>query len=168
MDYEVTGLPMHVLLVHATVVFVPLAALCVVLSIVWPAARRRLGIVTPLLALVALVLVPVTAAAGAWLLERVDSTPRIIAHMQLGGTLLPWVVGVFLVALAQWLWFRYGATQADGLRSRLGTAGSRVVGAIAVVLVLVLCGGTVFTVVQIGESGSRAVWEGSFRSSADD
>ena len=168
MDYEVTGLPMHVLLVHATVVLVPLAAFCVVLSMVWPAARRRLGIVTPLVALVALVLVPVTVAAGAWLLARVDSTPRITAHMQLGGTLLPLVVGVFIVALAQWLWFRYGATQADGLRSRLGTAGSRVVGAIAVVLVLGLCGGTVFTVVQIGESGSRAVWEGSFRSSAED
>jgi hypothetical protein len=168
MDYEVSGLPMHVLLVHATVVVVPLAALCVVLSIVWPVARRRLGIVTPLVALAALVLVPVTAAAGAWLLARVDSTPRINAHMQLGATLLPWVVGVFIAALVQWLWFRYGATQADGLRSRLGTAGSRVMGAIAVVLVLVLCGGAVFTVVQIGESGSRAVWEGSFRSNAED
>ena len=76
MDYVISGLPMHVLLVHGTVVFVPLAALCTVLSIVWPAARRRLGIVTPLIALVALVLVPITQQAGAWLMQRVDSRPR--------------------------------------------------------------------------------------------
>ncbi|MFE4833181.1 hypothetical protein ACFRAU_00720 [Arthrobacter sp. NPDC056691] len=168
MDYEISGLPMHVLLVHCTVVFVPLAAVCTLLSLLWPAARRRLGIVTPLVALLALVLVPVTMAAGAWLLDRVDTTPRILAHMQIAGTLLPWVVGVFLVALAQWLWFRYGGRQAAGMRRRMGTAGSRVVAIVAVVVALVLCGGAVATVALIGESGSRAVWEGLFRSGAED
>ena len=168
MDYEVSGLPMHVLLVHATVIFVPLAALCTLLSLLWPAARRRLGIVTPLIALLALVLVPITTAAGAWLLDRVDSTPLINAHMQLGGTLLPWVVGVFLVALAEWLWFRYGGTQGEGMRRRMGAVGSRIAGIAAVVVALVVCGGAVATVVLVGESGSRAVWEGSFRTGADD
>lgn len=168
MDYEISGLPMHVLLVHATVVFVPLAALCTLLSLLWPAARRRLGIVTPLVALLALVLVPVTAAAGAWLLDRVDTTPLINTHMQLAAALLPWVVGVFLVALAQWLWFRYGTTQAEGMRRRMGTAGSRIAGAVAVVLVVAICGGAVATLAQIGEAGSRAVWEGSFRTGAQD
>ena len=168
MDYEVSGLPMHVLLVHATVVFVPLAALCTLLSLLWPAARRRLGIVTPLIALLALVLVPITTAAGSWLLDRVDSTPQINAHMQIAGTLLPWVVGVFLVALAQWLWFRYGGTQGEGMRRRMGAVGSRIAGIAAVVVALVVCGGAVATVVLVGESGSRAVWEGSFRTGADD
>ncbi|MGN7250929.1 hypothetical protein [Arthrobacter sp. SAFR-014] len=168
MDYEISGLPMHVLLVHATVVFVPLAALCTLLSLLWPAARRRLGIVTPLVALLALVLVPLTAAAGAWLLDRVDSTPRISDHMQLAGMLLPWVVGVFLVALAQWLWFRYGATQAEGMSWRMGATGSRIAGIVAVVVAVVLCGGAVAAVAIIGESGSRAVWEGSFRTGAED
>ena len=42
MDYVISGLPLHVLVVHGTVVIVPLAAVCTVLSIVWPAARRRL------------------------------------------------------------------------------------------------------------------------------
>ncbi|MFE4541738.1 hypothetical protein [Arthrobacter sp. NPDC056727] len=168
MDYEINGLPMHVLLVHCTVVFVPLAALCTLLSLLWPAARRRLGIVTPLIALLALILVPVTAAAGQWLLDRVDTTPRILAHMQIAGTLLPWVVGVFLVALAQWLWFRYGAAQAGGTRRRMGIAGSRITAIVAVVVALVVCGGAVATVALIGESGSRAVWEGLFRSGAED
>lgn len=168
MDYVVSGLPLHVLLVHGTVVFVPLAAVCTVLSIVWPAARRRLGIVTPLLALAALVMVPITQQSGEWLMQRVDTTPAITTHSILGGTLLPWVIGVFIVAMAQWLWFRYGTTQADGIRRKLGTAGSRIAGAVAVVLVLVLCGGTVYKVVEIGEAGSRAVWEGSFSTEAQD
>ena len=51
MEYEVNGLPLHVLLVHFIVVGVPLAALLTVLSALWPAARRRLGIITPLVAL---------------------------------------------------------------------------------------------------------------------
>lgn len=168
MDYVVSGLPLHVLLVHGTVVFVPLAAVCTVLSIVWPAARRRLGIVTPLLALAALVMVPITQQSGEWLMQRVDTTPAITTHSILGGTLLPWVIGVFIVAMAQWLWFRYGTTQADGIRRKLGTAGSRIAGAVAVILVLVLCGGTIYKVVEIGEAGSRAVWEGSFSNAAQD
>ena len=168
MDYEISGLPMHVLLVHATVVFVPLAALCTLLSLLWPAARRRLGIVTPLVALLALILVPVTRrpARGSWTVLM--SHRGSIAHMQLAGMLLPWMVGVFLVALAQWLWFRYGTAQAEGMRRRMGTAGSRIAGIVAVVVALVLCGGAVAAVAIVGEAGSRAVWEGSFRTGAED
>jgi len=57
---EINGLPAHVLLVHAVVIVIPLAALLTVLSALWPAARRRLGIVTPIVALIALILVPVS------------------------------------------------------------------------------------------------------------
>ena len=52
---EFQGLPTHILLVHAVIVLVPIAALLTVLSAVWPAARRRLGIITPLVGLVALI-----------------------------------------------------------------------------------------------------------------
>ena len=48
MPDEFNGLPIHILLVHAVVVLVPLAALLTMLSAVWPAARRRIGIITPL------------------------------------------------------------------------------------------------------------------------
>src|SRR5690606_3120134 len=74
-DYVINGLPLHVLLVHLVVIVVPLAALCLLLSAFWPAARRRLGIVTPLVALVGLVAVPFTTAAGEWLQARVGATP---------------------------------------------------------------------------------------------
>ena len=51
MPGEFQGSALHVLLVHAVIVLIPLAALLTVLSAVWPAARRRLGIITPLAAL---------------------------------------------------------------------------------------------------------------------
>jgi hypothetical protein len=63
-DYEFNGLPVHILLVHLVVVLVPATALCLLLTAFWPAARRRLGFVTPLLALLALIAVPFTRAAG--------------------------------------------------------------------------------------------------------
>ena len=162
MDYEVSGLPMHILLVHGTVVFVPLAALCTALSILWPAARRRLGITTVVLALLALVMVPVTQAAGEWLMMRVDTTTRITEHVLLGKAVLPWVIALFLVALAQWLWYRYAGAASQNARERLGRTGVRAAGVVIALAVLVVCGGTVLAVLQAGETGSRAVWEGSF------
>ncbi|MFT4470739.1 hypothetical protein ACMX2H_12605 [Arthrobacter sulfonylureivorans] len=161
MDYEVNALPLHVLLVHATVVFIPLTALCIVLSLLWPAARRRLGIVTPLMALFALVLVPVSQQAGHWLFLRIDQTPLAMEHMRLGDMMLPWVIGLFITALGLWLWFRYGTTAAASWRRRLG-AGYRIIAAVLVVVVLAVCAGATVAVVLTGESGSRAVWEGRF------
>lgn len=161
-DYEFNGLPLHVLLVHATVVIVPLAALCTVLSLLWPAARRRLGIATPLAALAALALVPLTQQAGLWLLDRIDPTPEVQAHVGLGLNLLPWTAALFAVSLGQWLWFRYGTQASFRIRSAVGTGGMRALAAVAVVLVVGLAAGTTATIVQVGESGSRAVWEGRF------
>ena len=55
-------------------VVVPVAALCTVLTAAWPAARRRLGIVTPIIALGAFISVPITTEAGQWLQARVGHT----------------------------------------------------------------------------------------------
>ena len=43
MPYSIAGLPLHPLLVHATVVVVPAAALSVLLAAVWPRFRRWAG-----------------------------------------------------------------------------------------------------------------------------
>ncbi len=61
---EFNGLPVHILLIHLVVAGIPLAALLTVLSAVWPAARRRLGVITPIVALLALISIPITTAAG--------------------------------------------------------------------------------------------------------
>jgi hypothetical protein len=99
---KIAGLPAHVLLIHAVVVLLPLAAAMLVAGAVWPAARRKLGFLTPALALVVLALVPVTTHAGEWLKDRLPETKAIQKHAELGDTLLPWAVGIFVVAAAIW------------------------------------------------------------------
>lgn len=157
---EFNGLPLHILLVHFAVVLVPLSALCILASALWPAARRRLGIVTPILALVVMILIPIVTDAGQWLLARVTITPLIAAHTALGLLLYPWVVAGFVVALVQWLWHRFAVRAGHARITRRGVRA-----AVAVVLALasltVAVGSTVL-VVEIGEAGSRAIWQNSF------
>ncbi|TAL22991.1 MAG: hypothetical protein EPN99_05070 [Frankiales bacterium] len=143
---EIDGLPLHVLVVHVTVVLVPTAALAVLLVAAWPAARVRLGPLPLALALGALAVVPVTTSAGNWLRDRVGESAPVRRHAELGEGLLPWVVALAVVAAAVW-W----------LGSRLDTGLLRV---LAAVLALVVAAGTVVTVYRAGESGARSVWEG--------
>lgn len=105
MPTQTDGLPAHVLLVHAVVVLMPLAALMLMASAVWPAARRRLGVATPEFALVVLILCPITTHAGSWLRDRIDPQHRdaqITRHANLGNGLLIWAVGLFVLAAAVW------------------------------------------------------------------
>ncbi|HNP15844.1 MAG: hypothetical protein KF692_03390 [Cryobacterium sp.] len=153
-DYQFNGIPLHVLLVHLVVIVVPLAALCLLLSAFWPTARRRLGFVTPLVALVALVAVPFAVAAGEWLRARVAPTPLIESHTTMAPSLLGWVIAVFGVASAQWLWY----SLAPPVPPRLRLTAAIVIDSAALVTAV----GSVVTVVLVGESGSAAVWTGSF------
>ncbi|MES2092347.1 MAG: hypothetical protein V4531_00860 [Actinomycetota bacterium] len=163
MNYEFNGLPLHVLLVHFVVIIVPLAALLTLLAAAWPAARRRLGLVTPIVALAALIAVPITTQAGEWLLARVANTQLIAAHAALGRTLLPWVIATFVVAALQWFWFRFVNAPDARFGSHLPGKTARLVVTLALALaVAVSAVGSVVTVVRIGESGSRALWTGSF------
>jgi hypothetical protein len=153
-DYEFNGLPVHILLVHLVVVLVPATALCLLLTAFWPAARRRLGFVTPLLALLALIAVPFTTAAGEWLQARVAATPLVATHAALGPQLLPWVIAMFVVASALWLW--------HFLEPALPKPARIAAVVILDAAALVAAAGAVVLIVLIGESGSAAVWTGSF------
>lgn len=162
MAWVLGGLPVHSLLVHFTVVAIPAAALAVVLSQFWPAARHRLGFITPLLALLALIAVPFTVNAGEWLYDRVEHTAAAQAHEAIGRSILPWVIVLFVVSVLQWAWYRWGAQ----LRAGTGFASRRGVqlAVAAVLTVAVLAGavGSVVTVVIIGEAGTTAVWKDNF------
>jgi hypothetical protein len=158
---QVNGLPTHILLVHFVVAVVPFAAVLVVAAAWWPWARRRLGIATPLVALAALALMPVTMHAGDWLLPRVTFTPLVGSHVALGRTLWPWVTALFVVAVLGWVVSR--------LQGRLAKAPGaiRLTTSVALALVaLVVAVGTMVQVYRVGESGSRAVWTGRFSTQA--
>jgi hypothetical protein len=149
---KIQGLPAHILLVHLVLAAVPIAAIVLVVAALWPAAARRLGIITPIIALGALLTVPVTTHAGQWLEARVTITPLIRKHVALGKEVLPWMIGLFVIALLVWLWSR---TESVALH---GTLGRVVVGLLAVAISV----GAVQQVVRTGEAGSRAVWTGNF------
>ena len=161
MPETVFGLPTHAIVVHATVVLLPLAALAVLLHAFWPAARRRLGGVTPLLAGVALVLVPLATQSGESLERSVTESALVEQHAELADGMLPWAIGLFVVAVALWLLDRRraGAPADDVSRARWMPV---VVGVLTVVAVV----GTVQQIVRVGHAGAQATWDGVASSSS--
>lgn len=156
-SYTFLGLPLHILLVHIIVVLTPLTAIAVLLHALWPAAARRLGFVTPLSALIVLVLTPITVDAGTALETMVKVTPAVQQHADLGQTLIYWVVPLFVVALAIWLFTRWGESLLGTRLTSTAMLGVRLLIGLAAVIV---CVGTLIDVVLIGDAGARAVWGG--------
>jgi hypothetical protein len=159
MPQTVFGLPTHAIVVHATVVLLPLAALAVLLHAVWPAARRRLGIVTPLLAGVALVLVPMSTESGESLERAVGRTALVERLAELADGMLPWAIGLFAVAVGLWLLDRRRARPS-------GVAEPRWLPIVASVLAVVAVVGTVQQIVRVGHAGAEATWSGVVTSSS--
>jgi uncharacterized membrane protein len=144
---EINGLPLHPLVVHAAVVFTPLACLTALLYLL-PSLRDRLRWPLVVLALLSVVLIWVAYLAGEDLREdRFASATGAFAeqldkHEDLA-SVLRWVVSGFgLVAVvAAWLHSRQGAVR--------------------VVLMLLLAAGAIATLVYVfltGEAGSKAVY----------
>ncbi|WP_372460656.1 hypothetical protein [Actinomycetospora endophytica] len=168
----IDGLPAHVLLVHAVVVLVPLSALLLVLVALWPAARYRLVWPALVLTLLALVAVPLTTDAGEWLEHHVARSALVHTHTELGDTMLPWVIGLAVVAVV--LAARHVLDVRDRARregpgaalapetARATPPGGTVATIVIAVLTVVLALGSVVTVYRIGESGARAAWTGRF------
>ncbi|CAM01768.1 hypothetical protein A8924_2867 [Saccharopolyspora erythraea NRRL 2338] len=151
------GLPAHPLIVHVPVVLIPLASLALVLSAIWPAARRKLSWFTPALALVALATVPLSTESGEWLSGQVRFTPLIEEHEELAEGLLIWITG-----LAAWALLVFGLDTWERRKSReLRSMLRRGVAVVAVVGALALSAGSVTQIYLVGESGASAVWTGT-------
>ncbi|MFF2369535.1 hypothetical protein [Agromyces sp. NPDC058110] len=174
-EYVFQGLPLHVLLVHAVVIAVPVVALLLVVLGAWPAARRVLWIPALVAAALLLPLGLVTIEAGKWLEARVPEAPLIQAHTAQGEDIVPWLYAVLAVAVLVAAWQvvtlvagRRAApvtTEPGGdssAEARPSRAVRLIVGIVLTAIAIGVAAGSIWTVVQIGESGSRAVWEGSF------
>ncbi|GIH21516.1 DUF2231 domain-containing protein [Rugosimonospora africana] len=170
----VFGLPIHPLIVHATVVMVPVATLLVGLCAAVPATRRRLAWPTVLACLVATVTVAGAALSGGPLEARVGGGALIHHHADLAKLLVAWVLvmSAAAVALAYTDWYREGTPVAGWLpvrpqmiRALAPAAMGRLVGtrwllpALAV-LSLVTALGTLVQIVLVGHSGAQAAWSG--------
>jgi hypothetical protein len=159
MPNQINGLPAHVLLIHLVIVLVPVAALLLIAQAWSPVVRRWAGVLGPLLALGALILVPVTTHAGEWLKDRLPNTRAIERHADLGDQLLPWVVAMFVLSLAVWL---LGRRQSEAQKPLTlpPAAGSIRVQLLVAVLATAVAVGNLVMVFRIGDSGAKAVWTG--------
>lgn len=176
----INGLPAHILLVHVVVVLVPLGALFTVLSAVWPEARRKLGFISPLTCLIALVFVPITTHAGNYFRSRLDpghQNPLINRHADLAAWVLPFAAALFVLSAAVW-WLGRMADEAAATspavapsgggttvatrattRTALPTWVTVAVAAVAIAVSVV----NVVQIVRVGEAGSKSTYGSSLK-----
>jgi hypothetical protein len=143
------GLPMHPLIVHATVVIVPTATLLVALAAVYPRFRAWVGPVPALTALLSCVLVPLSTGSGEELQHRVGETSLVEKHQELADTLIWFVIPLAAVAVVGY-WLHRRATD--------GRQAGKAMLAIVAVAAVVLSGATIVDVALIGHSGAKASW----------
>lgn len=163
MSWTFNGLPLHPLFVHAVVMLVPIASIVAILGSVWPAARRKLGIVTPLLALAAAGSAAFTMQAGEWLEGHVDETKLLETHTDGADAVPPWIIFMVLAVGAQWVWFKLQDRRASAGQAPLLSAPlSLAVAWILATLVIVSAVGATTIIAIVGDAGAKAVWDGAF------
>ena len=149
MPVKVFGLPTHTLLLHAAVVGIPLACLVVIAVAVRPAWRRRYGIWAAALAVLVTGLTYLTQLAGERLFNGAPYLQKIAAqHKSIAETLVYFVGGMALLMVI--------LVVAD----RAGYAEHHVVMVTITALTIAASAVTLVRVVQVGDSGARAVWGG--------
>lgn len=136
----VAGLPVHVLVVHAVVVGVPVAALATIAVAARPGWRGRPGWAV---AVVNAGLLALTLAAreSGWALARRVGEVRVVEHSSLGER-MPWFVGGLLAVSVLVPVLRH--------RRPLATA--------VLILSVVAAALNLWWIVRVGDSGARATW----------
>lgn len=144
----VQGLPVHPLVVHAAVVFIPMAALGLLLMAVWPKFGARFGWFVWMLALVATGASFVAKESGE-ALEDIVGAPGF-DHAELGDKMPLFAGALFLVAIVLWLVQRSYVKRDGG-----GKAGIVIMGLIAAAVAVL----NLYWVYAVGDSGAKSVWK---------
>ena len=145
------GLPAHPLVVHAAVVLLPLAAIGTIVVAVVPRARRVFGPLVFGVALVATIAVGMAQQSGEALEDEVDRTELVRDHTRQGENVLPWAIGLTVVA---------GVVAAAPLAAKkLSPAANRYASIGLIVFALVGAVGATWTVIEVGHSGAKATWD---------
>ncbi len=143
--YDVFGLPLHPLVVHAVVVLLPLSALGLIACVLFGRLRRGYAGLS-LLGLVAGTGAAWVAALSGHALADQVGTPA--AHMA-WGEWLPRVATATLVVAAVWYFLQRGKAEPDSMTKGLG------------ILTALLSVASVALTVIVGHSGATAVWSGT-------
>lgn len=152
---QINGMPVHALVIHAAVVFVPLLALVAIAYALVPRWRTKVGWAAVLLALAAPVTTFVAKLSGEELRERLVanglSGPPLATvddHMGFGALTLYFTLGLSVVTLIMvFLTLRRSARPLPGAAG-LGLA----------VIVVALAAVSGYYVYKTGDTGAQAVW----------
>lgn len=156
--FEVAGLPLHPLIVHAVVVFAPLAGVGAVLYGLLPRWRWWLRLPTLVLSVVAFVSAYVAKLSGEQLRDdrQLGQLESVRDHGELGDILVIVALSMLVVfAVAAW---RLGGP--SGLKSDRGERPRHggIVDLVVVVLVVGTGIGLIAITILTGDSGAEAVW----------
>jgi hypothetical protein len=165
---EFTGIPMHPLLVHAAVVFVPLLALLAIVYAFVPFLRPHTRWVLAGLAVI--------APGAAWFaklsgqaffdrgIERGDITggfvPVIEEHQNFGNMTAYFTTALAVLTLVLVYMVAPRVSAVTGSGRSFGGGASPAVRWVLAVLVAVAGVVSIYYVVRTGDSGAHAVWEG--------
>jgi hypothetical protein len=159
---EINGVPLHPLVVHAVVVFVPLGALSAILFALVPRWRWLLRWPTLLLALGAVGFTRAAVITGTSLKNQKNFTgtlgDRIATHMAWGHR-LEWSVWVFAVVAVLAVWVLPHVVPLVGREDRVSPKASLVT--TATVLLPVAAAVVLVLAVITGDAGAKAVWKTS-------
>lgn len=141
----VTGLPLHPLVVHLTVVLLPLSAVAMILLVLVPRLRVRYASITAVLAIVGGVSALVAKESGEALAHRVGEPGQ---HAQYGDWLGAAGPGFALLVAAWYLAQRMSRSRETGAGAVLALGVVTAAAAVAVIVLTVLA----------GHSGAERVW----------
>jgi uncharacterized membrane protein len=148
----INGVPVHVLVVHAVVVLLPLATLGTIAIVVRPSWRVRYGPLVVAAAAISVVLCPVATSSGEALEERVGEPGG--DHAELGEQLV-WVALALLLASAALVWLEWRRSKQEATEQAKPATLIRVVAVVAVVAALA----SAVQVYRVGDSGAKAAWD---------
>lgn len=147
----IDGMPLHPLIIHATVVLVPLAALggIAISALTW--ARLRYGWLVVVGAFGAMLSNVAAQLSGTALYQSLGSgvNEQINAHASIGGSLLIWTILLFAGTLVQ--------TVGQQLIDR-GNSRGRIARLAGIVITVITAIVATIQVIRIGHAGSKAVW----------
>jgi hypothetical protein len=144
------GLPAHPLVVHAAVVLLPIAAIGLIVVAAIPRSRKLYAPIVLGLALVATVAVGLAQQSGESLENDVKETELVEEHTEQGETVLPWAIAVTVMSAL--------VAAEPYVRKRFDKPSPRVVTAVLVGASLIVGIGATYTVIEVGHSGAKSVW----------
>lgn len=154
---EIGGLPLHPLVVHGTVVLIPLTALLTAVFGVLPGWRWLTRWPTALMAVVATGIAWAAVLSGKALLESRPELGQLVETHQDRGQLLAWVMIPFALLALLSTWALGGRSALESGRGEWSPRVPVLSKVLPIVLVLAALVVIVLTV-RTGDSGARAVW----------